>query len=141
MSTTTAARITAAADLEQLHARGTTVVVRAASPAATVTDHTLPAGFPGPPLHVHPAFDEVFLVLEGTLTMRVGDDVHEVGPGGTAEVPGAVAHTFANASDAPVRFLCVMAPGGFEEYFRALVAGDEAAVAEVSARVGYRPVT
>lgn len=33
-----------------------------------------------------------------------------------------------------------MTPGGFEEYFRAMAAGDEAAVAAVSERVGYAPV-
>lgn len=139
MPTTLTPAVVAADALERIEARGTTVVIRAAGPALTVTDHTIPPGFPGPPLHVHPGFDEVFLVLEGTLAMRVADDAVDVDAGGTASVPGAVAHTFANATEAPVRFLCVMTPGGFEAYFRALAAGDDAAMAGIAARVGYRP--
>jgi hypothetical protein len=55
-------------------------------------------------------------------------------------VPGTVPHTFANTEAEPVRFLLLCAPGGFEDYFRAVAAGDEAAMAEVEQRVGYAPV-
>jgi mannose-6-phosphate isomerase-like protein (cupin superfamily) len=126
-------------EIERIEVRGTTVGVRVATPSLTVTEHTVPAGFPGPPLHVHPVFDEVFVVLEGTLSMCVRDDVHEVGPGDSLHVSGSVPHTFANESGAPVTFLAVMSPGGFEHYFRALAAGDEAALAEVCERFGYAP--
>jgi mannose-6-phosphate isomerase-like protein (cupin superfamily) len=124
---------------EELLVRGTRILVKAATPAVTVTDHTIPAGFPGPPLHVHPALDEVFLVLEGTLSIRVGEEVEEIAPGGTAFVGGAMPHTFANASEAPTRFMVASTPGGFEQYFRAMAAGDEDASAEALARFGYEP--
>lgn len=124
---------------EELLIRGTRILVKAATPAVTVTDHTIPAGFPGPPLHVHPALDEVFLVLEGTLSIRVGDQVEEIAPGGTAFVGGATPHTFANASEAPARFMVASTPGGFEEYFRAMAAGDEEATGAALARFGYEP--
>jgi len=126
--------------LEEITARGTRILVRAASKRVTITDHTVPAGFPGPPLHVHPGFDEVFILLEGTLTVRANEDVREIGPGETAYVEGAVPHTFANATAEPVRFMVAIAPGGFEEYFRALAAGDDERVAAVSERFGYAPV-
>jgi mannose-6-phosphate isomerase-like protein (cupin superfamily) len=125
---------------EQIEVRGTTITVRVASPRVSMTEHTAPAGFPGPPLHVHPRFDEVFVVLEGTLTLRVGEELSEVGPEGTAFVEGATPHTFMNQSDAPVRFRAVMAPGGFEDYFRAMAAEDDERLAAVSERFGYRPV-
>lgn len=125
--------------IEQLEVRGTQITVRVSSPRVSVTDHTAPPGFPGPPLHVHPGFDEVFVVLDGTLTLRVDDEVHEVGADGTAFVEGAVPHTFANASAEPVRFMAVMAPGGFEDYFRAMATGDDERVAAVSERFGYAP--
>lgn len=121
-----------------LDVRGTTVAIHTAGPRVTVTEHTIPPGFGGPPLHVHPGFDEVFLVRSGVLTLRLGDAVEEIGPGGGAEVPGALAHTFANESAEPVRFLCVMTPGGFDAYFRALADGDEAGAAEAAGRFGYR---
>jgi mannose-6-phosphate isomerase-like protein (cupin superfamily) len=118
---------------------GAEVVVKAAAPRVTFADYTAPAGFPGPPLHVHPAFDEVFYVLDGTLTVRLRDAVHEVAAGGTAFVPGAVPHTFANEAASPLRFLAVCAPGGFERYFRALAADDAEALAAITASVGYAP--
>jgi mannose-6-phosphate isomerase-like protein (cupin superfamily) len=125
---------------EQIEVRGTRIVIRVASPRVTVTDHSVPGGFPGPPLHVHPGFDEVFVVVQGSLSVRVGDEVLEVGPGETAYVAGSTPHTFANASDDPVRFMVVIAPGGFEEYFRAMAAGNEEEAAAAGARFGYRPV-
>jgi mannose-6-phosphate isomerase-like protein (cupin superfamily) len=105
----------------------------------SVVEYDAVPGFPGPPLHVH-AFDEVFYVLAGRLTFRVGDEVHEVGPGGCAYLPELVPHTFANPTDERARFLVVCAPGGFEDYFRALAACDSGAVAEVSARMGLQNV-
>jgi mannose-6-phosphate isomerase-like protein (cupin superfamily) len=124
---------------ERIEVAGNRIRVLAAAPRMTVIDYTAPPGFPGPPLHVHTAFDELFLVLEGRLEMRVQDDVHEVGPGGSAFVEGGVPHTFANPAAEPVRFLAICAPGGFEDYLRALAAGDRDGVAAASARAGYAP--
>jgi mannose-6-phosphate isomerase-like protein (cupin superfamily) len=104
-----------------------------------VVEYDAIAGFPGPPLHVHD-FDELFYVLAGRLTIRAGDDAHELEAGGCGYVVGDLPHTFANATDERVRFLCVCAPGGFEDYFRALVSGDQAAVAAASERHGLRTV-
>ncbi len=124
---------------ELLKARGTQVLIKAATPRVTVTDHTIPAGFPGPPLHVHPGFDEVFVVISGSLSIRLGERVEELGPGATAYVAGATPHTFANATEEPARFMVAIAPGGFEEYFRAMAAGDEEAAMAAGARFGYAP--
>jgi mannose-6-phosphate isomerase-like protein (cupin superfamily) len=81
---------------------------------------TLAPGFPGPPPHRHERLHDMFYVLEGTLTMRLGDETREVGPGTFVCVPPGVVHTFANPSDAPVRLLNLNTPSGFEEYMRAL---------------------
>jgi mannose-6-phosphate isomerase-like protein (cupin superfamily) len=122
---------------EEIIARGNRLLVKAVSPRVTLVDYVAPAGFPGPPLHVHPGFDEVFIALEGTLSVRVDDEVHEISAGGTAYIDGAVPHTFANPGDQSVHFLVLCAPGGFENYFRAMAAGDAEAIAEVSERFGY----
>jgi quercetin dioxygenase-like cupin family protein len=84
-------------------------------------EHVVPAGFPGPPLHVHPEFDETFYVIEGAIAVRVGDAAHEAGAGTVAVVPRATPHTFANPSDQPARMLVLVTPGGFERYFEALI--------------------
>jgi mannose-6-phosphate isomerase-like protein (cupin superfamily) len=125
---------------ELIEAHGVRMHLLAAAPRLTVADYVAPAGFPGPPLHVHPGYDELFLVLEGALAMRVGDAAHTLGPGASAFVAGETPHTFANETGAPVRFLAILAPGGFEDYFRALAAGDEDAAMAAGARFGYRPV-
>src|ERR687885_373451 len=59
-------------------------------------EYLAPPGFRGPILHTHPGVDEVFYIVEGEFTFRLGDrDV--CAPAGTlVHVPGAVAHTFAN---------------------------------------------
>jgi mannose-6-phosphate isomerase-like protein (cupin superfamily) len=124
---------------EEIIARGNRLLLKAVSPRVTLVDYVAPAGFPGPPLHVHPGFDEVFIALEGTLSVRVGEEVHELAAGATAYIDGAVPHTFASPGDQPVHFLVLCAPGGFEDYFRAMATGDAEAIAEVSQRFGYAP--
>lgn len=39
---------------------------------------------PGPNLHVHANEDEMFFVLDGMMTVQVGDQLHEVAAGGLA---------------------------------------------------------
>ena len=85
-------------------------------------EQVVPAGFPGPPLHVHPDFEETFYVIEGEIAVRVGDEAHDAGPGTVAVVPPGMPHTFANPSDGPARMLVLVTPGGFERYFEALIA-------------------
>ena len=72
--------------------------------------------------------------------MTVRDEATELMPGATAYVSGHVPQTFRNQSDDPARFLLLCSPGGFEDYFRAIVTGDEQMIAAVSERFGYRPV-
>jgi mannose-6-phosphate isomerase-like protein (cupin superfamily) len=59
------------------------------------------------PLHKHPE-DEAWYVLDGTLQVRVGEQVHEVSAGGAVIVPGGTAHTFWNPRPGPARYLLVM---------------------------------
>jgi mannose-6-phosphate isomerase-like protein (cupin superfamily) len=59
------------------------------------------------PLHKHPE-GEAWYVLDGTLQVRVGEQVHEVSAGGAVIVPGGSAHTFWNPRPGPARYLLVM---------------------------------
>lgn len=89
----------------------------------------------GPPLHLHPTHGEGFYVLDGELTLQVGDDVLSGGPGTWAFAPRNVPHTLANHTDETVRLLCVFAPGGFERRFERMLAGsDPAALAALAER-------
>jgi quercetin dioxygenase-like cupin family protein len=71
----------------------------------------------GPPLHIHRREDESFRVLEGTLTVRVGEDTITASPGDFAFLPRGVAHSFKNNGDAVVKALVLVTPAGLENYF------------------------
>jgi quercetin dioxygenase-like cupin family protein len=82
----------------------------------------------GADLHVHRAHTDLFYVLDGELTIRLGpEDVPVAVPAGTlVRVPPMVVHGFRNASDADVRYLNLHAPGrGFAGYMRGRHEGRE----------------
>lgn len=83
-----------------------------------LVEETLSPDFDGPPLHVHPAFDELFFVLEGELTFQVGDELTTVAAGDWLLAPRGIPHTFANHSRQRARTLIAVTPAGFERYFR-----------------------
>jgi mannose-6-phosphate isomerase-like protein (cupin superfamily) len=82
----------------------------------SVIDNTVPANWPGPYLHRHD-FDEAFYVLEGELVFQVEDELITRRAGELAFAPRGVAHTLANLSDSPARYVLVCTPAGFERYF------------------------
>jgi mannose-6-phosphate isomerase-like protein (cupin superfamily) len=75
------------------------------------------------PLHKHPE-DEAWYMLEGTLRVRAGDQVHEVSAGGAVTVPGGTPHTFWNPRPDPARFLLIMGLSTFE-LIEAIHAADD----------------
>jgi quercetin dioxygenase-like cupin family protein len=97
----------------------TTVRVPAASTsgALSVLEHTLPAGYVAMPVHTHARETEVTHVLEGTLTVQVGDAVTRAGPGTYVVKPAGVRHTFWNEGPRTGRFLEIVTPGGIEEFY------------------------
>ena len=66
--------------------------------------------------HRHEEEDDSFLVLEGTLSVTVGEeDRHVVAePGTFVLVPVGTPHAILNAGSTDVRLLNVHAPGGFD---------------------------
>jgi mannose-6-phosphate isomerase-like protein (cupin superfamily) len=81
-----------------------------------IVEVTVPAGWPGPPLHHH-AFDEAFYVLDGELTFQLGDELATAGPGSLTFAPAGSHHTLANRGERPARYVLVCTPGGFERRF------------------------
>ena len=77
---------------------------------------TTPGG--GPPPHIHTHEDEFWYVLDGTFEIRIGNDVHTVGPGGFAYAPRGTLHNFRNTAETPSRVLVGFTPGGMEGFFR-----------------------
>ncbi len=85
----------------------------------TVIEQVTPPGW-GPPRHIHSREDEIFYVLEGSYELHVGDERRTVSAGASAILPCNVPHGFRNVASTPSRLLCVIAPGGLEEYFLAV---------------------
>ena len=72
------------------------------------------------PLHIHTREDEYSFVLEGRMGALLGDQVVEAGSGDLVFKPRNQWHTFWNAGDEPCRILEIIAPAGFEDFFREL---------------------
>lgn len=80
-------------------------------------------GRDGADLHVHHRHTDLFYVLAGELTLRLGPAGDEVRvPAGTlARMPPLVVHGFRNRGDAELRYLNLHAPGaGFAAYMRSI---------------------
>ena len=113
----------------------------------SLTEIAAAPGFPGPVLHRHTRMVDSFYVLEGTLTVRIEDEEHGLGPGSYAFVPPGVAHTFSNPSDETVRMLNLQAPGGLEQYLKELGSAlkpgeqaDPAVMATLASRYDFAPI-
>jgi hypothetical protein len=112
------------AEGERLSVAGDQIVFKAEAAdtggALGLIEYTAAADSAGPPLHLHREMSETFFVLEGT-------------------------HTFSNQTSDPVRFLALMAPGGFERYFKELAAAfgdgppDPTVAREVAASYDIEP--
>ncbi|HWB56850.1 MAG TPA: cupin domain-containing protein [Gaiellaceae bacterium] len=99
----------------------------------------------GADLHVHREHTDLFYVLAGELTVRLGlvDDAVVVPAGTLVRVPPLVVHGFRNGSDAEVRYLNFHAPGRrFADFLRAARDGRSFAYDQhPPPPVGGRPVT
>ena len=62
----------------------------------------------GPRLHRHP-YDETWVVQEGNLTFRLGDEYHKAGPGDIVIAPPGVPHKFTNDGPGRSNLVCIHA--------------------------------
>jgi mannose-6-phosphate isomerase-like protein (cupin superfamily) len=75
---------------------------------------TAPAGLQTP-LHVHYREDEGFYVLAGSVTIELGDETVELGPGQHAFGPRNIPHRFTVGPDG-AHMIWVLTPSGFEDF-------------------------
>ncbi|MBV8945514.1 MAG: cupin domain-containing protein [Solirubrobacterales bacterium] len=69
---------------ELIEVAGNRILIIVANPPLLVCDYSAAPHFPGPPLHVHPGFDETYLVLEGRLEVTVAEERRELPPSAAA---------------------------------------------------------
>ena len=62
----------------------------------------------GAPLHFHEEVDEVIVVLDGTLDLRIGDERFLVGKDQTISIPARTPHAFTVVSPEGARFIAFL---------------------------------
>src|SRR5919202_1844762 len=99
------------------------VEILSAHPSLHVTWSRFGPRRDGADLHVHHRHTDLFYVLAGEMTVRLGPHGDEVGvaAGTLARVPPLVVHGFRNGTDLELRYLNLHVPGaGFADYMRGL---------------------
>ncbi len=79
--------------------------------------HVPPGGGPAPHRH---DFEEMFTVLDGEIEVTFRGQKSVARAGETVNIPANAPHSFTNRSGRPARLLCMCAPAGQEEFFRAV---------------------
>ncbi len=109
----------------------------------SLVEHPMPPRALAAPVHLHHNEDEYSYVLEGRMGALLGDEVVEAGPGELVFKPREQWHTFWNAGEEPCRILEIIAPAGFEHFFKELDAlggalqADPAELMALAARYGH----
>jgi quercetin dioxygenase-like cupin family protein len=102
----------------------------------SLTETRTPAGN-GPPPHVHEREDEMFFVLDGELSVTIGDETTTATTGAFVFAPRGVPHAY--VANVATRHLTLVSPPGFERFLadagEAAIAGRQA-LASVAARYG-----
>jgi glyoxylate utilization-related uncharacterized protein len=72
----------------------------------------------GPPPHRHLAEDELFTIVEGSISFTAGDETRPVSAGESVFVPRGTRHFYRNEGTQPARMIAVYTPAGMEGWFR-----------------------
>ena len=89
-----------------------------------------------PPSHTHETEDEMFYVLEGTITFRYGNESFDLEKGGFVFLPHGIEHSYTILSEDPVRLIVVTAPvregasGGWKGFVADLELGQGELIAK-----------
>ena len=61
--------------------------------------------------HFHPKTEEIYYIVAGTGTMRIGEERRTVGPGDAIAIPPGAIHQIENTGSEVLKLLCCCAPG------------------------------
>ena len=87
-----------------------------------VVEHPIEPGTLAAPPHRHRNEDEASYVLEGEVTLEIGDRIIHASPGTLVFKPRGIFHTFWNQGARRARILEIISPAGFEKYFEEVAA-------------------
>lgn len=101
---------------------GTLAVLRnpdGAPRTPAVIELTIPPGG-SPPRHIHERVDDSFLLLEGEVVVRCGDETFTARPGTYVALPAGVEHTFRVTSSVPAKMVLVHENDDFLKFIEAV---------------------
>ena len=113
----------------------------------TIGDARIPPRAPGPGRHGPSREDEAIYVTSGILTVEVGSQRHQVGPGSLIWLPRGIPHAFANLTSEPACTVGVITPSGLENMFAEIAAyiaaltgpPDPQVITAINAKYGVSP--
>lgn len=82
----------------------------------TVITVDAPAGSMVAP-HMHLAEEESYYMLEGSITVQVGDRETVVQSGDFVHIPAGIVHGYRNESNQPAKFLAWVVGGALDQFF------------------------
>ena len=88
--------------------------------AYSISEWWLDANTKGPGAHSHDE-DDIFFVMEGAMSVLVGERWIDASQGSFVLVPGGVVHDFENRSDSRAGVLNLSIPGEFEPHMPDIV--------------------
>ncbi len=92
-----------------------------------------------PPPHIHHREEESFYVLEGEMTVSVGDHTTKATPGTMVTVPRHVVHSFTIDSE-QLRVLILVTPAGMDGWFKEFSVPAPAMTLPPAAEVPYSEI-
>jgi mannose-6-phosphate isomerase-like protein (cupin superfamily) len=97
------------------------VSIKQSSPELLEVEGSYGPGGSPPPAHFHPAQDEHFEVLDGTMRAKVGGEERELVTGETLEIPQGTPHQMWNPGEQAARVVWQTRPAlRTEEWFRSI---------------------
>ena len=87
----------------------------------SVSEWWLQPNLDGPGAHKHEDNDEVFYVLEGSISILIGEEWIVADKGAFLRIPAKTMHDFKNQTDQKAGMLNFFIPGGFERDMPAIV--------------------
>lgn len=87
------------------------------------------------PLHTHRE-EELFHVIAGRATFRLGESILEARPGDVVVIPAGTPHAWINPGPGDLHMVATFSPGGIEEMFTWIAGLAPEAIAALAARYG-----